>query len=240
MFTLFHKEVYGNILGNMAVIIISHLDYQNEEIYEGHGEFEVGFSEISMSYGVCLLLNYVYEHIQQSDFFVEIATNSKQKLIDHFLEIKTNFTKNFDSSKRNIEEILDQKCVKLSLKKMQEIELPNYAPVSGDTPIKEYAYLFLSSLKEIYESMINSYEDFYLKDIMNKTLEQFFDQFENFIFYGEKIEEENCLKQFRRDMIFLKKNLGFITVLDLSDNINRIDKIMKSVLPESMIKSKKK
>ena len=240
MFTLFHKEVYGNILGNMAVIIISHLDYQNEEIYEGHGEFEVGFSEISMSYGVCLLLNYIYEHIQQSDFFVEIATNSKQKLIDHFLEIKTNFTKNFETSKQNIEEILDQKCVKLSLKKLQEIELPNYTPVSGDTPIKEYAYLFLSNLKEIYESMVNSYEDFYLKDIMNKTLEQFFDQFENFIFYGEKIEEENCLKQFRRDMIFLKKNLGFITVLDLSDNINRIDKIMKSVLPESMIKSKKK
>ena len=240
MFSLFHKEVYGNILGNMAVIIISHLNYQDEEIYEGHGEFEVGFSEISMSYGVCLLLNYVYEHIQQSEFFVEIATNSKQKLIDHFLKLKTNFTKNFDSSKKNIEEILDQKCVKESLKKLQEIELPNYSPVSGDTPIKEYAYLFLSNLKEIYESMTYSYEDFYLKDIMNKTLEQFFDQFENFIFYGEKIEEENCLKQFRRDMIFLKKNLGFITVLDLTDTINRIDKIMKSVLPESMIKSKKK
>jgi len=240
MFSLFHKEVYGNILGNMAVIIISHLNYQDEEIYEGHGEFEVGFSEISMSYGVCLLLNYVYEHIQQSEFFVEIATNSKQKLIDHFLKLKTNFTKNFDSSKKNIEEILDQKCVKESLKKLQEIELPNYTPVSGDTPIKEYAYLFLSNLKEIYESMTYSYEDFYLKDIMNKTLEQFFDQFENFIFYGEKIEEENCLKQFRRDMIFLKKNLGFITVLDLTDTINRIDKIMKSVLPESMIKSKKK
>ena len=240
MFSLFHKEVYGNILGNMAVIIISHLNYQDEEIYEGHGEFEVGFSEISMSYGVCLLLNYVYEHIQQSEFFVEIATNSKQKLIDHFLKLKTNFTKNFDSSKKNIEEILDQKCVKESLKKLQEIELPNYTPVSGDTPIKEYAYLFLSNLKEIYESMTYSYEDFYLKDIMNKTLEQFFDQFENFIFYGEKIEEENCLKQFRRDMIFLKKNLGFITILDLTDTINRIDKIMKSVLPESMIKSKKK
>ena len=240
MFTLFHKEVYGNILGNMAVIIISHLDYQNEEIYEGHGEFEVGFSEISMTYGVYLLLNYIYEHIQQSDFFVEIATNSKQKLIDHFLKIKTNFTKNFETSRKSIEEILDQKCIQLSLKKLQEIELPNYTPVSGDTPIKEYAYLFLSNLKEIYECMQYSYEDFYLKDIMNKILEQFFDQFENFIFYGEKIEKENCLKQFRRDMIFLKKNLGFITVLDLSDTINRIDKIMKSVLPESMIKSKKK
>ena len=32
MFTLFHKECYPNILGNMAVIIISHLNFQTDKV----------------------------------------------------------------------------------------------------------------------------------------------------------------------------------------------------------------
>jgi hypothetical protein len=41
-------------------------------------------------------------------------------------------------------------------------------------------------------------------------------------------------------MIFLKKNLVFITVLDLTDVKTRIDNINKSVLPESILKASKK
>ena len=237
MFTLFHKECYGNILGNMAVIVISHLNYQTEEIYENQNN--VGHAEICMSYGIFLLINYIYEHIQESDFFFEIAKNSKQKLIDHFLEIKKNFNNCFDRAKKEIEDILENQCIQISLEKMKKIELPNYQMESGDLPVKEYVYLFLSKLKEIYESMINSFEEWFVKDLMNKALEEFFDKFEEFIFHGEKIEEESCLKQFKKDMIFLKKNLGFITVLDLKDTIERIDNINKSVLPEHMLKSKK-
>ena len=88
--------------------------------------------------------------------------------------------------------------------------------------------------------MINSYEDSFIIEMVNKALEEFFDKFEDFIFHGQKIEDENCLKQFKRDMIFLKKNLVFITILDLTDVKNRIDNINKSVLPESMLKTKKK
>ena len=41
-------------------------------------------------------------------------------------------------------------------------------------------------------------------------------------------------------MIFLKKNLVFITILDLTELKTRIDNINKSVLPEYMLKTKKK
>ena len=140
-------------------------------------------------------------------------------------------------SKKAIEEMLNNKCLKNSLNILTKIELPNYEMVSGEIPVKEYALSFISNLKDIYESMINSYEESYIIEKTNNVLEEFFNQFEEFIFHGQKIEEENCLKQFKRDMIFLKKNISFITIIDLSDIKNRIDNINKSVLPESTISS---
>ena len=118
--------------------------------------------------------------------------------------------------------------------KLEEIE------VSGDFPIKEYALMFFSILKDIYQSMTNSYEESFIIEMVSKALEEFFGKLEDFIFHGQKIKEENCLKQFKRDMIFLKKNitLVFNYLLDISDIRNRIDNINKSVLPESMLTKK--
>ena len=240
MFTLFHKECYANILGNMAVIIISHLNLQTDKVYDTETNSEITQNEISMSYCIYILIQYIYEHIKDNDFFVEIAKNCKQKLIDSYLEITKTINRGIETSKKRIEEILENQCIKASLIKLQQIELPNYTIVSGDVPVKEYALLFVSSLKQIYESMINCYEDAFVKEMMNKALEDFFDKFEEFIFHGQKIEEDSCLRQFKRDMIFLKKNLIFINILDLTDVKNRIDNINKSVLPEYMLKTKKK
>ena len=240
MFTLFHKECYANILGNMAVIIISHLNFQTDKVYETENNSEITQNEISMSYCIYILIQNIYEHIKDNDFFIEIAKNCKQKLIDSYLEITKTINRGIETSKKRIEEILENQCIKASLIKLQEIELPNYNTVMGDVPVKEYALLFVSSLKQIYDSMINCFEDSFVKEMVNKALEDFFDKFEEFIFHGQKIEEDSCLRQFKRDMIFLKKNLIFINVLDLTDVKNRIDNINKSVLPEYMLKTKKK
>ena len=240
MFTLFHKDCYPNILGNMAVIIISHINFLTDKIYDNETNSEITQNEICMSYCVYILLQYIYEHIKDNDFFVEIAKNCKQKLIDSYLEIAKNIKRGIENTKKKIEETLENQCIKASLIKLQQTELPYYAPVSGDVPVKEYALLFVSSLKLLYESMINCFDDAFVIEMANKALEDFFDKFEEFIFHGQKIEEENCLRQFKRDMIFLKKNLVFITVLDLTDVKTRIDNINKSVLPESILKASKK
>ena len=41
-------------------------------------------------------------------------------------------------------------------------------------------------------------------------------------------------------MTFLKKNLNFIKIFDINDIKGRIDDINKKVLPENMLKPKKK
>ena len=240
IFTLFHKECYESILTHTSSIFIAHLNFQTEQIYEEQSEFEVSESEISMSYSIFILIQALFEHIKESEFFVIIAKNSSQKSIDRYLEINKNINKCLTTSKKKIEDILNNQCIKESLNKLKEIKLPNYNVVTGNSIVNQYSMMFVGNLKEIYKNMMYSYEESFIKDLMNKALEEFFGNFEDFILHGQKIEDEDSLKQFKKDMIFLKKNLVFIKILDLTHIIERIDNINKSVLPESMLKVKKK
>ena len=60
------------------------------------------------------------------------------------------------------------------MNKLLQIELPNYEAILGDVPVKDYALSFVSSLKEIYTSMINCYEEAFIKEMVNKALEHFY------------------------------------------------------------------
>ena len=239
MFSIFHKDCYGFILENFTKIIIYHLNFQIDQIYTGKCGFSVSQQEISMTYGIFLLIEYIYEHIKNSEFFVTVAENSDQNIYDNYLDVSKNITECCDLSKKKIEDLIDNHCINETLSKLREIKLPYYNVISGDVPVNEYALHYVSSLKDIYDSMFNCYEEIFMKEMINKAIDDFFDKFEDFIFHGKKIEDENCLKQFKRDMTFFKKNLIFIKIVDITEIINRIDNINKSVLPESMRPKKK-
>ena len=88
--------------------------------------------------------------------------------------------------------------------------------------------------------MLNSYDEEFIKSTIKKCLSRFFDNFENYIINGKKIENINSLKQFKRDTIFFKKNLPFLTLINMDEFKIRIDSLNKKVLPENMLKSKKR
>ena len=239
MFTIFHKDCYGFILENFTKMIIYHLNFQIDQIYGGKCGFSVSQQEISMTFAIFLLIEYIYEHIKNSDFFVTVAENSDQKIYDNYLDVNKNIKDCCDLSKNKIEDLIENNCINETLNKLQEIKLPYYNVISGDVPVNEYALYYVGSLKDIYDSMLNCYEEQFIKEITNKSLDDFFDKFEDYILHGKKIEDENCLKQFKRDMVFLKKNLVFIDIMDITEIKDRIDNINKSVLPEWMRTKKK-
>ena len=239
MFSIFHKYCYGFILEKFRIMIISHLEFQKEQIFNGKCEFTVSQQEICMTNGIFLLIEYIYEHVKNSDFFVTIADNSDAKIYDDYLDASQNIKDCLNMSKKKVEDLIDNHCIKENLDKLHEIKLPYYNVISGDVRLNEYVLEYVSSLKDIYTSMTNCYEEKFMKEMIKKALDKFFDEFENYIIHGKKIEDENCLKQFKRDMTFFKKNLNFIAIIDLTDVLNRIEKINKSVLPESMRTKKK-
>ena len=241
MFTIFHKDCYGYILENFRKMLVYHLDFQTEQIYNGKCGFSVSQQEISITNVNFILIEYIYEHIKTSEFLYTVADadNGDSNIVDNYLDLDNNINKCFDLSKKKIADLIENHCIGKTLDKLQEIKLPYYNVVSGDFPVNEYCIYYVSSLKDIYESMNFCYEENFIKEMMKKGLDDFFEKFEDYILYGNKIEDENCLKQFKKDMIFLKKNLVFITIIDLTEVKNRIDNINKSVLPE-WLRAKKK
>ena len=240
MFTIFHKDCYGTILENYTKLIISHLHFQSEQIYSGKCGFSVSQQEICITNCIFVLIVYIYEHIAKSDFLVTVGKICGDKIFDNFLDSDNEINKCRELSKKALEDLIENHCINETLNKLYEIKLPYYNVISGDVPVNDYCMSYVSILKDIYESMNNCYEENFIKEMMNKALDDFFAKFEDYILHGKKIEDENCLKQFRRDMIFLKKNIVFITIMDLTEVKNRIDNINKSVLPEWLRTKKNK
>jgi hypothetical protein len=243
LFCLISPGAYGVMLESFSEILIRHLKYQKDEIFNDDidSESTVSQKEVCMTYSIFLLVKYIYQHFKDCDFFVKVMKHSEQKSIDSFLSVFKVINESLDISKKKIEEILNSNCVDESLKQLDKIQLPNYniRPRESEVPVNEYVYTFISVVTIIYDSMINCYENDFIEKIFKAAIEKFFDKFEYFIFRGTKIEDEKCLRQFRKDMTFLKKNLN-LDILDLSEIKSRIDNINKKVLPEHMLKAKKK
>ena len=242
LFCLILPSSYGVMLESFSEILIKHLNYQKEEIFNYKNSSTVSQKEVCMTYTIFILVKYIYEYFKDCDFFVQIMKHSEQKSIDSFLSVFKAINESLDLSKKKIEEILNNNCVDEALKQLDNIQLPNYnIPEKGsEVPVNEYVYIFISSMKIIYDSMLNCYETDFMAKIFQPAIVKFFDKFEYFIFHGKLIEEEKCLKQFRKDMTFLKKNLNFINIFDITDIKSRIDNINKKVLPDHMLKPKKK
>ena len=242
LFCLISPSSYGVMLESFSEILIKHLTYQKDEIFNFKNSSTVSQKEVCMTYTIFLLVKYIYQSFKDCDFFVQVMKHSEQKSINAFLSVFKAINESLDLSKKKIEEILNNNCVDEALKQLDKIQLPNYnIPEKGsEVPVNEYVYTFVSAMKIIYDSMLNCYETDFMAKIFQPAIVKFFDKFEYFIFHGKLIQEEKCLKQFRKDMTFLKKNLNFINILDLSETKSRIDNINKKVLPDYMLKTKKK
>ena len=241
LFCLISPGSYGVLLESFSEILIKHLTYQKDEIFNYKKSSTISQKEVCMTYTIFLLIKYIYQYFKDCDFFVQVMKHSEQKSINIFLSVFKLINESLDLSKKKIEEILNNNCVDEALKQLDKIQLPNYnIPEEGsEVPVNDYVYKFISNMKIIYDSMINCYEIDFMVKIFQPAIVKFFDKFEYFIFHGKLIEEEKCLKQFRKDMTFLKKNLNFINIFNLSEIKSRIDNINKKVLPDYLLKKKK-
>ena len=244
LFCLIEPGCYGIMLGNFSDILIKHITYQKNEIFNYKNNFTVSQKEVCTTSAIFILVKYIYVYFKDCDFFVKVMKNSDKSAIDNFLSVFKVVNEALDLSKKKIEEIIYNNCIDESLKLLEKIQLPNYnIPEKGsEVPVNDYVYTLISVMKIIYDSMIGSYETEFIVKIFKPAIVKFFDKFEYFIFHGKVIEDEKCLKQFRKDMTFLKKNLNFINIseIEINEIKSRIDNINKKVLPEHMLKTKKK
>ena len=242
LFCLITPGSYGVLLESFSEILIKHITYQKNEIFNYKNNFTVSQKEVCTTSTIFILVKYIYVYFKDCDFFVKVMKHSDKSAIDNFLSVFKVVNEALDLSKKKIEEIIYNNCIDESLKLLEKIQMPNYnIPEKGsEVPVNDYVYTLISVMKIIYDSMIGSYETEFIIKVIKPAMIKFFDKFQYFVFHGQKIEDEKCLRQFRKDMTFLKKNLNFINIFDISDIKGRIDDINKKVLPENMLKPKKK
>ena len=122
MFSIFHKDCYGFILESFRNLIYGNLEFQIDQIYGGKCGFSVSQQEISMTYGIFLLIQYIYEHIKNSEFFATVAENSDQNVYDRYLDLSKNINDCCNLSKSKIEDFIDNHCINETLNKLSQIK----------------------------------------------------------------------------------------------------------------------
>ena len=238
LFSLFSVQTWGTILTSYRKLQQSFGNYQNEQILNGLNKV-VSQTEISMTYSIVELIRQIRIRFTKNNSFTLLQKHIDKKIIDEFFDLNNLFDNMSHSSKVKIINLIDIHCVESSLKELEKISLPNYSIAEGDVPVNSYALIIVKLLKSIYESMLNAYEETFIVSTIRSSFEKFLTRLENFIFKGQKIEDEQCLTQFRKDMIFMKKNISSLTLIDSSEFKSRIENMMKKVLPERMMKPKK-
>ncbi len=239
IFTFFNTSIWDFILENYINLLTSHVDFQKEQVLNGKN-IEVTQTEISMANSILVLIKQISERMKNSQSFGLIAKYTEQHTIDNFLQMENYINKQIEFCQKKITDLIQLHCIDDSISELKKINLPNYKVVDGELPVNNYSLKLVSLIKTIYDCMLNSYTEEFIRFTIKNCLSRFFDNFENYIINGKKIENMNSLKQFKKDTIFFKKNLPSLTLINMDEFKSRIDSLNKKVLPENMLKSKKK
>ena len=99
------------------------------------------------------------------------------------------------------------------IQELNNISFDNYPSFIDGKEINNYAKYF-NKLKEIYDDLINAFTSEKIKEIFNQKFEILFNNLNKIIIAKGGIKNENGYMQFISDIIFIKK---IITIMDLVD-----------------------
>ena len=142
LFCLISPGCYGAMLESFSDILIKHITYQKNEIFNYKNNFTVSQKEVCTTSTIFILVKYIYVYFKDCDFFVKIMKHSDKSAIDNFLSVFKVVNEALDLSKKKIEEIIYNNCIDESLKLLEKIQLPNYnvPDKNSDVPVNEYVY----------------------------------------------------------------------------------------------------
>ena len=121
LFCLISPGCYGAMLESFSDILIKHITYQKNEIFNYKNNFTVSQKEVCTTSTIFILVKYIYVYFKDCDFFVKIMKHSDKSAIDNFLSVFKVVNEALDLSKKKIEEIIYNNCIDESLKLLEKI-----------------------------------------------------------------------------------------------------------------------
>ena len=129
----------------------------------------------------------------------------------------------------NIEDYL-QKTNNLIIEEFNKISFDHYpySYVHGNKEINNYAKYF-HKFKKIYDCLGNAFTSENIKDIFNNRFEIFFNNFLKIIISKGAIENDKRFNQFKNDIIFIKKIISLMDLVEYKKYNEILDKCIKEV-----------
>jgi hypothetical protein len=112
-------------------------------------------------------------------------------------------------------------------------------PICEAKKYNPYIFKF-TKMKTIYDNMKNGFNNDDIIKIYNEEFKILFERMEKVIHNKPHIENENELKQFRKEMTYIKKVLEMFDLIDSKEYIEKIEGLSRFVNPNKIAKKKKK
>lgn len=173
-----------------------------------------------------IIFNFNISFLCEND---EIITNQLNKTLKKLNEVHK-------SCSTTIVQLIQNLCED-TLKDFNELDFANYR-IFTEKDYNTYVKKF-SKLKKIYDNMINTFDNTDISDIYTQILTNFINDFYNVVAKKGRIEPDNMLRQFRNELIYMKKVIKLFDLVDTEKIREKIETISKMVNPNKISKKKK-
>ncbi len=243
MLCSFNINNYSIIIASFFSVYQTYLNLIKENVLENKKNIQITQNEICISYSNLILfkeiINIIYQNENNHKLLNQFSNNEFDKNYNEFILLINNI---LNLNEKKIEELLSESCINLCLNDFNKlINNSNYQiPFNNELPINNFASNLVKMTKSIYKNMFGIYDNLFIKEIMIKNLDRFANEMEK-ILNGKEIEGIEEKKQFKKDLIFIKKNIDSgIDFFELKNFKNKISMLYKKYVPESNVGKKKK
>ena len=241
MLSSFSINNYSKILISLSSILKLYAQLNKIIVIESKGHLvSITQNEISICYYNYILIQQLITIMYNNDtnkFLNQFSGGIFDKLYN---EINIIIVENEKSLKIKIDQLTQQSLQECIHNFVKIISGKNYPIVNNpELPINEFALSLIKIVKAIYRATINSFGKEYIKEMLKKNLENFVNDIENKI-NNIIIDGDDEKKQFKKDFVFIKKNIdNNIDDLNLENFKNKITIISKKFFPKEKKKNKK-
>ena len=178
--------------------------------------------EISLFCSHCRIMNHILQNF--------LSMIPHKDIQDIFIEIN-------QSCKEALSELLSQ-LREATINQFKELDFANY-PTFKEKEYNSYIKRF-SRMKKLYDNMIGAFSNNDIIELFTTVFETCFNSMDEIVKEKCRIEDDLQLKQFRTEMVYMKKVLKMFELINVEPYREKIEGMSKFVNPKKLPKKKKK
>ena len=205
MLLFFSKKNYSKILLYFHDLLSAFINLSNDFILETKGQIKnMTQNELASSYSSVYL---IHEIIAQFILFINASKDIDENIKNNYIQLEKFSSEYLVKNIKKLNKMIKEGIRDTSLNEFKKIiSLDKYPIIQGSIPINPFAENLVKLVKNVYKSLKNCYEDKTISKIILDNLNIFNTELEKLIDTKKELNDEER-KQFKKDFLFIKKNI---------------------------------